>query len=34
MGAEWLRIAERLFDREMILERHFSLHVLPSYPRG
>jgi hypothetical protein len=34
VGAERLRIAERLLDREMILERHFSFHVLPSYPRG
>ena len=28
MGTERLRIAERGFDREMILERDFSLHVL------
>ena len=27
MGAEQLRIAERGLDREMILERDFSLHV-------
>jgi hypothetical protein len=30
MGAERLRIAERRFGREMILERHFSLHGSPS----
>src|SRR5262249_6800455 len=29
VGTERLRIAEGGFDREMILERDFSLHVLP-----
>ena len=34
MGAERLRISERGFDREMILERDFALHPSPSNPKS